>query len=194
MSRLNYQVILSYNPLLFRTVLKYLKPKKKEKILDLGCGRGFYVKAMEKYTDEIVGVDINREAVKKAISQKVIYGDATNLNFNSNTFDKIYSLHTIEHIVDLKKFFKEVSRILKAEGIIVLVYPWELIRGIQVVGTATIYYKNPFKARELHLHKLTPQKIQILIKDTSLHHLKSKFSLALGFHYITILEKRIRSN
>ena len=194
MSRLNYQVTLSYNPLLFKTVLKYLKPKKKEKILDLGCGRGFYVKAMEKYTDEIVGVDINREAVKKAVSQKVIYGDATNLNFNSNTFDKIYSLHTIEHIPDLKKFLKEVSRILKAEGIIVLVYPWELIRGIQAVGAATIYCKNPFKARKLHLHKLTPQKIQKLIKDTPLHHLKSKFSFALGFHYVTILKKRIGSN
>ena len=190
MPKLNYQVTFDYNPALSKALLKYLNPKKEEKILDLGCGRGLYVRVIEKYTDKVIGVDINKETVKEAVSKKVIYGDATDLNFEANSFDKIYSLHTIEHIYDLRKFLKEVARVLKPGGIFVLVYPWELIRGIQALGAAVINYRNPFKARDLHLHKLNPRKIEDLIEGLPLLHIKSKFIIALGLHYFTILRKR----
>lgn len=190
MPKLNYQVTFDYNPALSKTLLKHLKPKKEEKILDLGCGRGLYVRKIEKYTDKVIGVDINKETVKEAVTKKVIYGDATDLNFKPNSFDKIYSLHTIEHVYDLRKFLKEAARVLKPDGIFVLVYPWEVIRGIQALGAAILNYGNPFKARDMHLHKLNPKKIEDLIKGLPLSHVKSKFIIALGFHYLTILKKR----
>jgi len=190
MSKLNYQVIFDYNPALSRVLIKYLNPKKEERILDLGCGRGLYVREIEKYTDKVIGVDISEKAVKKAVSKKVMHGDATDLSFESDSFDKVYSLHTIEHIYDLRKFLKEVARVLKPGGIFVLIYPWELIRGIQALGAAIINYGNPFKARDLHLHKLNPKKIEDLIEDLPLSHIKSKFIIALGLHYLTILRKK----
>jgi SAM-dependent methyltransferase len=190
MSKLNYRVIFGYNPALSRVLIKYLNPKKEERILDLGCGRGLYVRVIEKYTDKVIGVDISEKAIKKAVSKKVMYGDATDLSFESDSFDKVYSLHTIEHIYDSRKFLKEVARILKPEGIFVLIYPWELIRGIQALGAAIINYGNPFKARDLHLHKLNPKKIEDLIEGLPFSHVKSKFIVALGLHYLTILRKK----
>jgi len=187
--RFAYKTLVNYNPFLFKVLLRYLQPKPKEKILDLGCARGFYVKEIERYTDDVIGIDISREAIEKAVTQKVKYGDVTELDFKADTFDKIYSLHTVEHIENLEKFFRQANRVLKPGGIFILVYPFEPIRGMQAIGTATINYKNPLMIRKIHLHKLTPKKIKELIKNTSFYHIKSKLIFALGIQYLTILKK-----
>lgn len=185
-----YKMIHNFNPALFRVLLKYLKPKKGEEILDLGCSRGFYVRELEKYTEGVIGVDISESSLKEAVTQKVKYGDITNLNFEANSFDKIYSLHTIEHVPNLKQFFSEIARVLKSGGIAVIVYPWEPIRGIQAIVAALGQYKNPFMARKIHLHRLTPKRIQQLIEGISLSHIESKLVLALGLQYMTVLSKK----
>ena len=187
--KFNYKTLVNYNPFLFKIILNYLQPKPKEKILDLGCARGFYVKEIERYTDDVIGIDISKEAIKKAVTQKVKYGDVTELDFKTDTFDKIYSLHTIEHIENLEKFFREAGRVLKPEGIFILVYPFEPIRGMQAIGTAIINYKNPLLIRKIHIHRLIPKKIKELIKNTSFYHIKSKLIFALGIQYLTILSK-----
>jgi ubiquinone/menaquinone biosynthesis C-methylase UbiE len=188
--RFSYKTLVNYNPFLFKVLLRCLQPKADEKILDLGCAHGFYLKKMEKYTAGITGVDINQEAVREAVTDKVKWGDATRLELEDDAFDKIYSLHTIEHISDLGSFFKEAERVLKPGGIFILVYPFEPVRGIQAIGTATINYKNPLMARKIHVHKLNPKKIEGLIKNTSFSHVKSKLIFALGIQYLTVLKKK----
>lgn len=185
----DYKMSLELNPSLFGNLLKYLKPKNGEKILDLGCARGFYVKKLENYTDEILGVDACSNFIKKRVTPRVKYGDVTNLDFKDNSFDKIYSMHVAEHIADLEKFFSEAARILRPGGVAVLVYPWEPFRGFQAIFPAARIYKNPFMARKIHLHKLTPKKIKKLIEPVPFRHLNSKFVFALGFHYFTVLIK-----
>ena len=185
----SYKMTHNFNSALFTVLLKYLKPKKGEEILDLGCSRGFYVRELENYTDGILGVDISQTSLKEAVTRKVKYGDITNLDFEANSFDKAYSLHTIEHIPDLEKFFSEIERVLRSGGIAVIVYPWELFRGFQAILASLRQYKNPFMAGKIHLHRLTPKKIQQLIKGTSLAHAESIFTFALGLQYLTVLKK-----
>lgn len=185
-----YKLTINYNPAHFGILLKYLQPKTQDKILEIGCARGFYVKKMEKYTKNVIGVDIDQEAAKRAVSQKVKYGDATSLDFPGNIFNKIYSINTIEHIFDLRQFFHEITRVLEPGGIVLLIYPWEPIRGIQAIWAALINFKNPFMAQKVHLHKLNPEKIKKLIKNTPLEHIESKLIFTLGFNYVTLLAKK----
>lgn len=46
------------------------------------------------------------------------YGDITQTRFRKNTFDAITCLSVIEHGVNLEAYFKEMSRILKPNGIL----------------------------------------------------------------------------
>ena len=184
-----YTMTHNFNHALFKVLLRYLKPKRGEQILDLGCSRGFYVREMENYTDGVRGVDISQTSLREAVTRKVEYGDITNLEFEANSFDKIYSLHTIEHIPNLSRFFSEIARVLRPGGIAIIVYPWEPVRGFQAIVAAWRQYKNPFMARKIHLHRLTPKKIQQLIGGTSLSHTESIFTFALGLQYLTVLKK-----
>lgn len=61
-----YKMTHNFNHALFEVLLQYLKPKRGEQILDLGCSRGFYVREMENYTDGVIGVDISETSLKEA--------------------------------------------------------------------------------------------------------------------------------
>ncbi len=185
-----YRMAFNFNSALFKVLVKHLKPEEEEKVLDLGCSRGFYVKAMEDYTRGVIGVDISEDSLKKAVTPKVEYGDITNLDFAEGSFDKVYSLHTIEHLPDLEQFFSEVARVLKPGGTAIIIYPWELFRGMQAIGAAIRQYRNPLMARNLHLHRLTPKSIRRLIAGTPLTHRQSRLVFATGIQYMTILTKR----
>ena len=184
----NYEMAFGFNPALFKVLLEYLKPQKGERVLDMGCSRGFYVRELENYTD-VMGVDVSEVSLKEAVTPKVAYGDVTNLDFKAASFDKIYSLHTIEHIPDLSRFLAEIARVLKPGGIAVVVYPWEMFRGLQAIVAAMRQYKNPFMARRIHLHRLTPGIVATLVEDTPLSPRESRFIFALGLQYITVLSK-----
>ena len=185
----SYTMAFNFNWALFNVLVKYLQPKPGEAILDLGCSRGFYVRAMETYTDGAVGVDVSEASLREAVSPRVQYGDITNLEFADASFDKAYSLHTVEHLPDLRKFFIEMARVLRPGGMVIIVYPWEPFRGFQALVAAVRQYKNPLMARQIHLHRLTPKAVAKITESTPLSHVKSKLVLALGIQYLTVLSK-----
>lgn len=192
---------------LFNEILKYLQPQPEDRILEIGCGKGYLVKKLESYSKNIIGIDLNSEAISRGVSSNLRVMDATKMDFPSESFDKIYSSHTLEHIPDLNKLFKEIDRVLKPGGKVVLIYPWEPIRGMSAVFFSFLLSGHPFACRKIHVHKLNPQKIEKIIEGSQLHHVKSFFSFNIfspffflsvfsllffnrAFQYFTILEKR----
>ncbi len=189
----SYAKSLFLTGLTFQGVWRELKANKGEKVLEIGCNQGILVKKMRERGIDTQGIDINPQAVKESLAQEVHVMDATSLQFPDNSFDKIYSLHTIEHITDVKAVFLEISRVLRPGGRVVLVYPAEpgILRGLFALKSAIIAYKNPFFARKIHVHSLNPGKIQELIKGTLLQHTRTIFPFLMFPQYLTILEKQI---
>jgi len=185
----NYTMAHNFNSALFRVLLDYLQPEPGERVIDLGCSRGFYVRAMERCTEAVIGVDISEAALKEAVTPKVEYGDITALKFATASFDKAYCLHTIEHLPDLGQFFSELARVLKPGGIAIVVYPWEPFRGFQAIAAAVRQHGNPLMARRIHLHRITPHGINDLTRGTPLRHVESKLVFARGIQYLTKLVK-----
>jgi ubiquinone/menaquinone biosynthesis C-methylase UbiE len=180
-----------FNRSLFDVLVRHLQPQPGEKILDVGCSRGFYVEAMEAYGVDAVGVDSSEVSVSQAVSEHVELGDATNLRFPDGTFDKVFSLHTIEHLPEPGALLAEIGRVLKPGGVAIIVYPWELFRGMQSIGAAVRLYRNPFLAGRIHLHRLMPKHLRKMSMGSSLDYRESKFVRALGLQFMTILDRQI---
>lgn len=188
-----YSFLLGENRWRLRKMLRHLKPQPGERILEVGCNRGHYTKRVQAIAPESYGVDINAVAIGNGITQNLAVMDAENLEFPDKSFDKIYSLHTIEHVPSPQKALKEMARVLKPGGKIVLAYPAEPIRGLFALRGAILCHRNPFYARRLHLHKLSPKKIEQFATSAGLKHTVSEFSFSglteLTLEYFTVLQK-----
>lgn len=114
-----------------REAIQQLELKDGEKVLDLGCGDGYYSYLLSQLSLnlKITGIDSHQEAIEtartQAPSKKItfIIGDAEKLPFPKNSFDKIIMSEVIEHVNDDMKVLKEARRVLKKDGILVLTTP-----------------------------------------------------------------------
>lgn len=104
------------------------KPKI-ERILDIGCGYGYFLMAcLEKGIPEVYGVDISNSAIQKTqtlkdakISQLDFSKEKS--SFQSEFFDVVTAIDVIEHVEDEDFFVKEVYRVLKPGGIFFFITP-----------------------------------------------------------------------
>lgn len=172
-----------------RRVRRYLQPRATDRILDIGCGRGHLTQQLQRFAPATIGIDLNAHAVSNGVTAGLRIMDAQRLAFDDASFDKIYSSHTIEHIPDLARAFAEMDRVLKPGGTMLLVYPAEPIRGLYVVPTAMILFGNPLRARDIHLHQLSPSRLRRYLNATSLQIVRSALHLLLTPQFVTVLRK-----
>ncbi len=109
--------------------LKYKLPKG-SKILDLGCGRGEFLRGFIKCGLNGYGVD--QSAIAKSIcpEAEILQSDLENepLPYNDNYFDVIYSKSVLEHFYYPEKLVLEIYRILKPGGLVITMVPdWEAV-------------------------------------------------------------------
>ncbi len=176
---------------LYNCAIKNLKPCPCDSILEIGCDQGVFIRHLKPLCKRAVGIDLNAKAIEKCTDQEAFCMDAASMEFEDKEFDKIISMHTIEHIPNLKNALSEMSRVLKNMGIIVLIYPYELIRGLTAIPSAVFVHKNPMMARKMHIHKLNHEKISSLIHGTGLSMLKSELILTPMPVYVSILKKEL---
>ena len=104
------------------TLLRWLEPQPGEKILDVGCGDGFYTERIARKGAEATGIDIRKKAIMRARNRapgrKLYFMEmnAEGLDFPENHFDKIISFCVIEHLQDDEKTLRQIARLLKPGG------------------------------------------------------------------------------
>ena len=108
----------------------YLTNFPQAKILDIGTGRGNFISLIDYiYNDysEIIGIDVldylldmNRENFKTNPKIKFIEDDILNTNLAKESFDVICLSNTLHHLENIKATFREMRRLLKPQGIIIV--------------------------------------------------------------------------
>lgn len=114
-----------------RLIAENLEIKGKEKVLEVGCGRGFYEQFLPTIYPQIsiTGIDMKEEYlnIARASCQKknvtFLQGDATKLSFPNASFDRIVSSEVIEHIPEDGRALSEMYRVLKKGGVAMITVP-----------------------------------------------------------------------
>jgi 2-polyprenyl-3-methyl-5-hydroxy-6-metoxy-1,4-benzoquinol methylase len=103
--------------------LKKLKLKGK-RVLDVGCGIGFFTNEMLELGANVVGCDYSRYAVKFAKERypklKIIQHSAYEINLLGGNWDLITSFDVIEHLGRPEVFLRKAFQILKPNGKLVI--------------------------------------------------------------------------
>ena len=123
--------------------IKFYNLKDGDKILDIGCGKGFMLYDFKKANSnfEVQGIDISEYAIKNAKPEVKDYlkiGDAKTLEYPDKYFDLAISITTVHNLEleDCKQGLREIERVSKNKFITVdaysnekekeLMYAWNL--------------------------------------------------------------------
>ncbi len=172
-----------------KKITELLEPKSDDVILEIGCNQGELVSLLGNFSEKVYGCDINEEAIKSSLIKNLDVMPVDDLIYKDNFFDKIISSHVIEHVADLEKAFREIERVLKPNGLCVLIYPFEIFRGSNNMIQCWKIYGSPFYSRKLHVRKLSPKKIG---KITNMETVKKGLFWAPFPTYYTVLRNSKR--
>jgi len=171
-----------------KQILKQITINQNTDILEIGCNRGYLTDLLKNLSTSVIGVDINHSIITSSKKSYLRVMDACNLKFPAGSFNVIISTHTIEHIPDTLLFIKEMGRVLKKGGFIILIYPWEPIRGYTVLPEVLLMNRSIKECRKIHLHAFTPSKIKSLINSPLTHETWGLFFVPQP-NFISVIKK-----
>lgn len=97
------------------------------KVLDVGCGRGFFGDVVREFGGEYTGVDF----VVSRRGFRLVLADAARLPFPDATFDVLCCIDAFEHFPDSDAAAAEFRRVLRPDGLVFLSVPnYSNIAGI----------------------------------------------------------------
>lgn len=117
------------------------------KFLDNGCGRGDFLAAFGKLGLETYGTDI----VQGCKQTQLVDLNQGKLPFPEETFDVVFSKSVIEHIEKQEHYMQEMKRVLKDDGLLIILVPDWKTQHI-------IFYEDP-----THIHPYTQKSIDRLL-------------------------------
>jgi tRNA (uracil-5-)-methyltransferase TRM9 len=168
--------------------------KEGEKVLDLGCGNGRWYKVFKEKKVDYFGIDNSEKLIEIAKENfpeaKFFVGDAMNLPFPDNFFDKVYSIALLHHIPseDFRiKVLKEAKRVLKPEGMLILTC-WKIHRLREIltllkhtflksIGKSKLDFKDIFlpwgKKTLRYYHCFSKKELEKLVEKSGFEILES---------------------
>ena len=184
-----YALINRWSPRNLEIIRDWVAPAPGTRVLDVGCGKGHVVKALSELGVEAVGIDLNPNAAEVAVIPWVQTMSATHLEFEDESFDAVVSFHAIEHIHPVDEVLREMARVIRPAGKVLLVYPAEPIRGLYAIPTSVILHGNPFRARQVHVHKFNPRELARRAGAVHLRALKSRFRMWPSPEYASLFDR-----
>ena len=90
-------------------------------VLEVGCGTGLLLERMLHFAEKAKGVDLSPGMLARARERglDVVEGSATELPFESDTFDVACSFKVLAHVRDIRQALGEMVRVVRPGGVVV---------------------------------------------------------------------------
>jgi len=123
---------------------KQFFPKNKTKLLEIGGKDGYLANILEKWGFHVTSIDLM--PTSEFFDVKKMNGEI--LEFDSNSFEIIFSSHVIAHVENKEVLFSEIKRVLKHEGIIIHIVPsrfWVILTSFwhYILLPKMLFFKIP---------------------------------------------------
>ncbi|CAM4166459.1 bifunctional 2-polyprenyl-6-hydroxyphenol methylase/3-demethylubiquinol 3-O-methyltransferase UbiG [Flavobacterium antarcticum] len=128
-------------------------------LLDIGAGTGHFLELAQKNKWIVTGIEPNLGARNMASEKGISFVDNIQ-SLANNSFDVITMWHVLEHVYDLDEQIKELKRVLKPDGVLVIAVP-------NFRSFDARYYKRFWAAYDVprHLWHFSKKSIKLLFQE-----------------------------
>ncbi len=164
----------------FESIAPFLASGKR--VLDIGCGGGWYLKKIAGAGAQAFGVDISKGYVDEAKkfagpNAVVLQASALALPFKNGFFDAVLMTEVVEHTPSPEKAMREAWRVLKPGGIFVVTAP----NSYSVLEQYPKLKAKIAKKRYEHIYEFTPRSFASLAKKHGFEVIGERYC---GYFYV----------
>lgn len=167
-------------------------------VLDVGCGLGGPCRMLaDTYDCSTTGIDLSNEYIRTAknLSDLVglqdkttfVQGDATNLPFEDQAFDVVWTQHVQMNIPDKRKFYAEIHRVLKTGG-------YFLFYDILKKGDNAVSYPMPWASHADLSFLCKAEEIDAFLTELNLTKIQSTNQTQAGVAFFEVLVAKIATS
>ncbi len=132
-----------------KMALAMLGSRKYERLLDIGFGCGIFLPELSKRCDELYGIDIHENIhlvedmmQKEGLQSTLSKASVTEIPYPDNYFESIVCMSVLEHIRDIGAAIREIRRVTKPGGTIVLGFPVDNVLSYAALWISYIWQPN----------------------------------------------------
>jgi len=166
-------------------LINSLQPQK-GKILDIGAGTGEFLSVAKNDGWQTIGVEPSERAKAIAKNKGVSFVEETS-ELENHSFDVISMWHVLEHVPDLDKQIKELKRLLKPTGTLIIAVPNFKSFDAQHYGKFWAAYDVP-----IHFWHFSKTAIKLLFEKEEMK-LEKVLPMKFDSFYVSLLSEKYKS-
>ncbi len=181
----SYRVAYSRKKLYERFLSKIKRIKRKHsRLLDVGCGIGYFLSLARKYGYDAYGLELIPELVEAGIRNyglAIQCAEFEEANFSENYFDVITLWNVFEELSHSKESILKIKRILKPEGLLFIRTPnarFHLLvyRIQQMLKKLHLEHILPYQSFLFHIFNFSKKSLEWELRTHNFSHIKIKNS------------------
>ncbi|MFP3950349.1 MAG: class I SAM-dependent methyltransferase [Candidatus Micrarchaeia archaeon] len=150
-------------------------------VLSVGCGPAVIEKELQAKGFVITGLDVSKEALEGAPdSVRTVVGSAERMEFESNSFDAVIYVASLQFIGNYEKAIKEAARVLKPEGKLI----------VMLLNPASGFFKAKTKEADSYVNKIKHSRLAPIEESIRKNFAHVRASYCLGVSGKSVFESR----
>lgn len=133
------------------------------RVLDVGCATGYFLEVAAAAGWEVFGVELSdyaSELARRTFGDHVFNGTLEQAHYPDGYFDLVTLSDLLEHVPDPRPFLSEVRRLLRPDGMLMIVTPDVTSLSARLMGGRWSHYKQE------HLHYFSPETLMRLLSES----------------------------
>jgi 2-polyprenyl-3-methyl-5-hydroxy-6-metoxy-1,4-benzoquinol methylase len=149
------------------------------RVLDVGCGEGWFTGALMRAGREAIGVDVAEEPLRRArerergLDLRLVPAEGA-WPLEDVSFDAVWAGEVIEHVADTAGWLSEVRRVLRSGGALVLSTPAHEPLARLALGLSGRAFAAHFDPRSDHLRFYTRRALVELLEDFGFERIETR--------------------
>ena len=158
----------------------------KGNLLDIGAGTGDFLLTAKQNGWNTIGVEPSEKAKGIAINKGIQFSDSTQ-ELESHSFDVITMWHVLEHVPNLEIQIKELKRLVKPNGTIIIAVPNYKSYDANYYGKFWAAFDVP-----IHFWHFSKKAIQLLFEKENLK-LEKVLPMKFDSFYVSLLSEKYKN-